>query len=156
MKTLIVVICLLFGLWAGYGLLKKKQDVMVASPTAEFNLAPQDIAGLEARARGGDCQAAYKLARYHSNFTLKSEDAIRWFRQAVKCPGTNPKLELIALLMGDQDPAHMAEIRQLIQDLGKTDPAAAKRAEEAVRTTGGAHGVSTHEVSADKPTRPER
>jgi|GEM_PF-6303398 len=129
---------------------------MVASPTAEFNLAPQDIQGLEARARGGDCQAAYKLARYHSNFTLKSEDAIRWFRQAVKCPGTNPRLELIALLMGDQDQSHMAEIRQLIQDISKTDPAAAKRAEEAVRGTSGAHGVSTREVNVDKPAPPAR
>lgn len=116
---------------------------MVASPSAEFNFGLQDIANLEARAHNGDCQAAYQLARYHSNFTLKSEDAIHWFRQAVKCPGTNQKLELIALLMGDQNPAHKAEIRQLIEDIGKTDPAAAKRAEDAVQTTSEVHGDTT-------------
>lgn len=139
MKTLAVVICLLFALWAGYGLLEKERDAMAVSPSAEFNLSPRDIAGLEAGARGGDCQAAYQLARYHSNFTLKSEDAIRWFRQAAKCPETNPKLELIALLMGDQDPAHREEIRRLIQEISKTDPVAAKRAEDAVLAAGGKH-----------------
>ena len=94
--------------------------------------ALQEIANLETGACGGDCHAAYRLASYHCNFTLKSEDAIHWFRLTIKCPETNPKLELIALLMGYQDPAHMAEIRQLIQDLSKTGSNAAKRVEEAV------------------------
>ncbi|UTY58821.1 hypothetical protein [Massilia sp. erpn] len=132
MKKITVLVCLLLGFGGGYLLLKKEKKSVTISPSAEFNMTPQEISNLEVSARGGDCQAAYRLARYHSNFTLKFEDAIHWFRLAVKCPETNPKLELIALLMGYQDSAHMMEIRQLIQDLSRTDPSAAKRAEEAV------------------------
>lgn len=133
MKILTLLICVLIGLCTGYWFLKKEPEAMAVSPTAEFNLAPQDIASLEARSLGGDCRSAYQLARYHSNFTLKSEEAIRWFRLAVICPDINPKVELIALLIGDKNPAHKEEIRQLIQEIGKTDLSAAKRAEEAVQ-----------------------
>lgn len=139
MKALVIIICILGGLWVGYGFVKKEQNTTVTSPSAEFNLAPREVMDLEVRARNGDCQAAYQLGRYHSNFTLKSEEAIRWFRQAVKCPETNPKLELIALLMGDKEPQHKAEIEKLIQEINKTDPSAAKRAEEAVRSAGPKH-----------------
>jgi len=51
---------------------------------------------------------------------------------------------------------NMAEIRRLIQDIGKTDPAAAKRAEEAMQGTSGVHRVGAHEVNADKAARPAR
>lgn len=137
MKILTLLICLLIGLYSGYWFLKKERDAMAVSPTVEFNLTPRDIASLEARSLGGDCRAAYQLARYHSNFTLKSEEAIRWFRLAVRCPDINPKVELIALLIGDKNPAHTEEIRQLIQEIGKTDLPAAKRAEEAMQAADG-------------------
>ncbi|WP_228893680.1 hypothetical protein [Pseudoduganella aquatica] len=138
MKIIAFSMVFLFLLLVGYAILKKEPNSMAVSPSSEFNLTSKEIIDLEISARNGDCQAAYKLARYHGNFTLKSVDAIIWFREAVKCPGINPKLELIALLMGDENPMHKAEIAKLIHEIGKADPAAAKRAEEAVQASNSA------------------
>lgn len=139
MKKIIVIIFLFLGLSICYWFFKKDQQRIGVSPASEFNLATQDLAGLETSAHAANCQAAYQLARYHNNFTLKYEDAVYWFRLAVKCPETNPKLELIALLMGDNNLEHREEIRQLIEDIRKTDPTAAKRAEEAMQTSSSEH-----------------
>lgn len=135
MKIIAFSVGFLFSLLVVYAILKKEPNCMALSPSSEFNLTSKEVADLEISARNGDCQEAYKLARYHGNFTLKSVDAIIWFREAVKCPGINPKLELIALLMGDDSPMHKAEIENLIHEIGKADLAAAKRAEEAVQAS---------------------
>jgi hypothetical protein len=135
MKIITFSIVFLFSLLVGYAILKKEPNPMAVSPSSEFNLTSKETIDLEISARNGDCQAAYGLARYHANFTLKSVDAIIWFREAVKCPGINQKLELIALLIGDENLMHKAEIDNLIHEIGKADPAAAKRAEEAVQAS---------------------
>ena len=117
----------------GYSLINKRRIEFSVSPSAEFDISKREIEILQKQAISGDCNAAYRLANYHSSFTLNSEEAMHWLRMAVKCPDVNPKLQLIALLLGDENPDSLAEVDRLVLEIRKTDPDAAKRAQDAVR-----------------------
>lgn len=71
----------------------------------------------------GDCEAAYKLGRHHLFFSLNTNEAIRWYRLAVKCPHAAAKGELIMVLMHFE--AEDAEVDRLLAEIAKLDPKAA-------------------------------
>jgi hypothetical protein len=103
------------------------------SPSADFQLSESEIVNFQRQAISGDCVAAHKLARYHDYFSLKFDEAIRWFRIAVKCPDVNPKLELIGLLLGNENPAILREVDDLVLEIRKTDPEAAMSIQKVVQ-----------------------
>lgn len=105
------------------------------SPAKEYDLSEKEFEEVRELAIAGDCIAAYKLAKFHSNVTLKSAEAIRWLRIAVKCPDTNPKIELVSMLSGDESPAAISEIENLIAQIEKMDPVAAEYARKALKNS---------------------
>lgn len=116
----------------GYSLVNKHSADATVSPAAGYDISTREIDMSQKQAMAGDCKAAYRLANYHSSVTLKSEEAIRWLHLAVKCSDVNPKLQLIAMLIGDERHEILAEVDRLIAQVRKVDPIAAKRAQDAV------------------------
>ncbi|MBC3915985.1 hypothetical protein H8L32_00680 [Undibacterium sp. CY18W] len=117
----------------GYLFVNKDKTDLPVTPSAAFQLSELEITNFQKQALAGNCPATYKLARYHDYVTLKFDEAIRWFRMAVKCPDVNSKLELIGLLLGDEDPAILREVDDLILEIRKTDPDAAMSIQKVVK-----------------------
>jgi hypothetical protein len=98
-------------------------------------IVPSQLGATEALARDGNCEAALKIARYHTNITLKFDAAIAWYRIATGlCQANGPKEELVALLIGNYDePSEAAEINGLIVAIERTDPSVALKLKAEVR-----------------------
>jgi hypothetical protein len=78
-----------------------------------YFLSPDEMAGLQVKAQRGDCDAAFRLAKYYLYGALQLDTRTKWLRLAAKCPNAEVKGYLAKILMhnGD-DPAAAAEISQ--------------------------------------------
>ena len=115
-------------------LVKAPQAHLIAedSPAKSYGVSEPTYSRLATAALNGDCEAAYKLGRHHTFFSLNSQEAIRWYRLAAKCPHANAKGELIGILMHFE--AEDAEVDRLLSELELLDPKSAEGDREAVRS----------------------
>lgn len=132
-KFVLIIVVMIATMMLVYGLVNHYSNSQPVSPSAELNFPPRELAHLETQAKAGDCASAYQLARHHSSFTLNSNEAVRWFRVAVKCPGVSPRQELIALLLGGQDKASRQEVDRLVLEILAADPDEGRRSQAAVQ-----------------------
>jgi hypothetical protein len=85
---------------------------------------------------------AQALGRHHVFFSLNTNEAIRWYRLAAKCPNANAKGELVGILMhfDTQD----AEVDRLLLEIEQINPNAAQADREAVRSVRSLRQPGTH------------
>ena len=119
------------------------------SPSSAYAIAPGDLLGLQRKANNGSCEAAYRLAGYHANYTLQYDDAVKWSRIAAACPNVSYKENLIVLLVRDQDPRVMSEVDRLILQIQAMDP------ERAMHVKQNVEYVRANRGSTDKQPRAE-
>ena len=93
-------------------------------------LMPAELKTLGQKGLGGDCIAAYKVARYHMFYSLDEAQAIIFFRIASKCPNANAHASLISLLVSK--PEYDAEVDRLLGALRKLDIKMAQEASVAI------------------------
>lgn len=112
----------------------KRQDQVRAedSPAGKYRIVEPAYSRLANAAQFGDCEAAYKLGRHHVFFTLKTNEAIRWYRLAAKCPHAAAKGELVAILMHFD--TEDAEVDRLLSEIAEIDPKAAENDKAAVES----------------------
>jgi hypothetical protein len=132
-KKLLVLVFFLFivAMAAGYFAFKgRNMEQHAASGASTYALTKEELERLQEKARRGDCDAAFRIATFHSYFTAKFEESIRWGRFAVRCPGVRQRELLVAMLLntGSVDSV-TGEVEGLIADMRKTDVAAADRAQ---------------------------
>ncbi|WP_338847471.1 hypothetical protein V8J88_02000 [Massilia sp. W12] len=109
---------------------KRKSSVSAA---ARFEVSAYEMQSLIKKANNGDCNAAYRIGRHYSFFTVQFDDAIKWFRLAAQCPLVAPKEELISLLLYmENQPGVSDEIDKLLEEIREIDPNAALKSEAAV------------------------
>lgn len=132
MKKRISVLVLgaaLIGVFAYWHILSKQRQLDYTpdyrdSPAGDYRIVEPDYSRLVQVAQAGDCDAAYRLGLHHINFSLNTEEAIRWLRLAAKCPNVAAKEELLSIL------AHMgtdAEVDRLVLEIEALDPKATVR-----------------------------
>jgi hypothetical protein len=91
MKTKILVVSIILGAAIAvtlvYGLksVEQRANEPVSFGAEAYRLDDRTYARLARLAQGGDCEAAYKVARHHVFFTSNRDEAKRWYRIAVKC-----------------------------------------------------------------------
>jgi hypothetical protein len=129
-RTFVVAACITV-LSAGSALSGPPAEGRAPSTADAFKIDDRIYKEIVRRARLGDCDAAFTLARHHVFYTTNDNEAIRWFRVAAKCPNVNAKGELLVLLM--HDPEHDAEVDRLLVEIEQLDPETARRDREEVR-----------------------
>jgi hypothetical protein len=102
------------------------------SPAGSFRIAEPAYTRLANEAQSGDCQAAYRLARHHIFFTLNTNEAVRWYRLASKCPYAPAKGELAGILMHFD--SYDAEVDRLLSEIEELDLKAAEKDRAAVKS----------------------
>jgi hypothetical protein len=128
-KFLIVFFLASIVFTTGYFVTRTKSAKEVTYGASSFALSKDELEVLQSKAKAGDCDAAYRIAKFHSYVTLQYEDSIMSSRLAVRCPGVRPKELLVAMLFTRADvDSIVGEVESLIFDMGKTDPEAADRA----------------------------
>ena len=138
MKAKIVVVSLVLGAAiAGMFMYRSMSFEQGANHAVSFGaqayrLDDRTYARLATLAQGGDCEAAYKVARHHVFFTSNRDEAKKWYRIAAKCPHANAKDELANLLM--YTPEDDAEVERLLSELERLDPKKARSSREGFAT----------------------
>lgn len=102
------------------------------SPAGIFRIADRAYSRLVMDAKSGDCQAAYKLARHHIFYTVNTNEAIRWYRLAARCPYAPAKGELVGILMHFD--TYDSEVDRLLSEIEHLDPKSAADDRAAVRS----------------------
>ena len=126
MKAKILVLSLVLGAAiAGMVVYRFKSVEQRANEAVSFGAEAYRLdvpiyARLARLAQGGDCEAAYKVARHHVFFTSNVDEAKKWYRIAAKCPLADAKDELANLLM--YTPEDDAEVERLLSELERLDP----------------------------------
>lgn len=119
-----IAITLVYG-WKSVG---GRTNEPVSFGAEAYRLDDRSYARLARLAQGGDCDAAYKVARHHVFFTSNRDEAKKWYRIAVKCPHVDAKDELANLLM--YTPEDDAEVERLLSELDRLDPKKARSSRE--------------------------
>jgi hypothetical protein len=109
-----------------------KTDKTAVSPSATYSLSENEINTFQSAARSGSCEAANRLARYHLNITLRTDQAIYWYRLGRHCLDVNAKMELIGLLMDSKDRDVINEVDDILLEIDKIDPQESRRAKDAI------------------------
>lgn len=104
-------------------------------------LTPAELTTLGSKGLGGDCIAAYKVARHHMFYSLDEAQAVIFFRLASKCPNANAHASLISLLVSK--PAFDAEVDKSLAELRKLDPRMAEDASVEISLRRGARGTGS-------------
>ncbi|WP_426177060.1 hypothetical protein [Massilia sp. TWR1-2-2] len=102
------------------------------SPAGKYRIEEPVYGGLAKAAQSGDCKAAYRLGRHHVFATRNTNEAIRWYRLASKCPHADAKGELVSILM-HFDTAD-AEVDRLLSEIQTINPEAAETDRAAVES----------------------
>lgn len=159
-----LLLCTLLAAVAFVGVLKmqkqlpgatQKEEVPDAAPSKIFALAAAELKDLQLIAVGGDCEAAYKVARHYSFGTNQLDKSVQWLRIAAKCDDVGAKGELILMLLATEDDAtNSKEVASLLSEIRKLDVTKAEEYEDLVSSqrsdkTGGG-------VSPGNPTRTGR
>lgn len=95
-----------------------------------YSISTDEKTDLERKAVLGDCDASTRLAQYYLYGALDLDAATKYLRIAAKCSDIAPKEYLVNILMHNLDnPAAIAEIKLLVDDIRKIDSEKAAKLE---------------------------
>lgn len=130
-KFLIAAIGLALLAFATFLIWKPNRMPDAVAGASTFFIPDDQKSEVITKALHGDCQAAYRLGEHYFFTTDDTEETLRWYRLAAKCPEiVEAKTSLIALLAHKQDqPKVLAEINKLIAEIRERAPERAESAQ---------------------------
>lgn len=103
---------------------KQTASEVLEPSAAAFRIPDAEMSAMQARARGGDCDAALRIGRHHSYYTQDWPQAVIWFRVAARCPSASVKGEFVNILLSTEtdDSLVAAEVDDVLKEIEALDP----------------------------------
>ena len=132
-KTGIVILCVAVAV--ALGLFYFRSQPTAAYDPIPYSLSPEEHSNLKIKAKRGDCDSSFRLAKYYLYGALLPDAALRWLRVAAKsCNDPVVHEYLLYYLIQDKqlDAIKINEVNLLMNKLRNEDPKRAAQWEKDV------------------------